>query len=87
MPHRRYTRGLAGESSQNAWVERFERAHRTDVPEAWIVASLFEILAVTEWCLATSSTGWLWGSLDGVPPFASFPRPIAGQLSTNGWHP
>ena len=66
-----------GKPNQNAFIERFNKAYRDEVLDAWVFAALPEVRAVTEDWLARYNRERPHRSLGRVPPHTYLPRPIA----------
>ena len=60
--------------NQNAFIERFNKIYRHEVPDAWVFTSLAEVRQVTEDWLELYNTARPHRSLGRVPPQTSLPR-------------
>jgi putative transposase len=64
-----------GKPNQNAYIERFNKSFRTEVLDAWVVASLDEVRDVSEQWRHAYNTERSHESLGRVPPLTILPRP------------
>jgi putative transposase len=63
-----------GKPDQNAFIERFNRSYRQDVLDAYVFASIEEVMLVTEEWLEDYNTERPHDSLGQVPPRTFLPR-------------
>jgi putative transposase len=64
-----------GKPDQNAYIERFNRSHRTEVLNAHLFESITELRALTVQWLEIYNRERLHDSLGRVPPLSFLPRP------------
>lgn len=70
---------------QNAYIERFNRTHRTEVLDAYVFTSVAEVHELTERWLVTYNTTRPHDSLGLVPPLTFLPRSTTPPESNSEW--
>nr|WP_232468116.1 transposase family protein [Bordetella genomosp. 13] len=70
-----------GKPNQNAFIERFNRAYRTEVLDAHLFANLEQVQAITDQWLVDYNEYRPHEALGGVPPVLYMPRLLMLRIS------
>lgn len=73
-----------GKPDQNAYIERFNRSYRHEVLDAYVFASIDELIAITEEWPEDYNSERPHDSLGRMPPRTFLPRPNQPRESSFG---